>query len=93
MCTYVSVTTVESNGLDCNSQVRSVNKKSQCSKWKFRSAGIILKSETKIYRQKNEKWIYYAIVSASMKFRNKNKFRYVIPAYTGQFRAMRLVRR
>jgi hypothetical protein len=26
----------------------------QCSKWKFRSAGIFLKSETSIYRQK--KW-------------------------------------
>jgi hypothetical protein len=25
-----------------------------------------------------------------MKFRNKNKFRYGIPAYTGQFRAMHM---
>jgi hypothetical protein len=33
----------------------------QCSKWKFRSAGKFLKSETKIHRQKNRKG-YMAIV-------------------------------
>jgi hypothetical protein len=27
----------------------------QCSKWKFGSAGIIPKSDTRIYRQKNKK--------------------------------------
>jgi hypothetical protein len=55
MCTYVSVTTVESNGLDCSSQVRSVNKKSQCSKWKFRSAGKFLKAKQKyiVIKMKN----------------------------------------
>jgi hypothetical protein len=56
---------------------------------KFRSAGILLKSETRIYRQK--KWkkiegcINYILISAGMKFRNKKKFRYGIPAYIGPF--------
>jgi hypothetical protein len=30
----------------------------------------------------------YILISAGKKFRNKKKFRYVIPAYTGPFRAL-----
>jgi hypothetical protein len=61
----------------------------QCSKWEFRNVGILLKNETRIYRQ----WYRYVFLekrSAGMKFRNKNKFRYGIPAYrpTGPFRAL-----
>jgi hypothetical protein len=54
----------------------------QCSKWKFRSAGIILKSESRIHRQKNGYSRAYILISAGMKFRKKKKFRYGIPAYT-----------
>jgi hypothetical protein len=35
-----------------------------------------------------EKWISYILVSAGMKFRNKKKFRYGIPAHTGPFRVL-----
>jgi hypothetical protein len=63
----------------------------RCSIWKFRSAGIHLKNETRIYRQKNiEKYkqIHYILISAGMKFRNKKKFLYGMPAHTGPFRAL-----
>jgi hypothetical protein len=36
----------------------------------------------------NDKWIQYILINAGMKFRNKKKFRYSIPAYTGPFRAL-----
>jgi hypothetical protein len=39
------------------------------------------------------KWIWYMLISASMKFRNKNKFWYGIPAYTGPFRALVFLRK
>jgi hypothetical protein len=29
----------------------------------------------------NDKWLYYILISAGIKFRNKNKFRYDIPAH------------
>jgi hypothetical protein len=32
--------------------------------------------------------IVYILVSAGMKFRNKEEFEYGIPAYTGPFRAL-----
>jgi hypothetical protein len=35
-----------------------------------------------------DKWIGLYYISADMKFRNKNKFRYGIPAFTGPFRAL-----
>jgi hypothetical protein len=58
----------------------------------IQSAGITLKSEISIYHQKNGKkinvYIAYILISAGMKFRNKEKFRYGIPAYTGPFRAL-----
>jgi hypothetical protein len=34
------------------------------------------------------KCMYYILVCIGMKFRNKNKFRHCIPAYTGQFRPL-----
>jgi hypothetical protein len=53
----------------------------QNSKWIFRCADILLKSETRIYRQKNGDRCMDIIIliSAGMKFRNKKKFRYCIP--------------
>jgi hypothetical protein len=46
-----------------------------------------------MYRKKMEKdkWKYYTLLRAGMKFRNKKKFRYDIPAYTGPFRALHVV--
>jgi hypothetical protein len=35
------------------------------------------------------KWIWYILISAGMKFNNKTKFRYGIPAYTVPIRALR----
>jgi hypothetical protein len=32
--------------------------------------------------------VYYILTSAGMKFKNKNKFLYGIPAYTGPFRTL-----
>jgi hypothetical protein len=38
----------------------------QCSKWKLRSAGILIKSETRLYHQKNgkHKWLIYILIKA-----------------------------
>jgi hypothetical protein len=33
--------------------------------------------------------IYYTLISAGMKFRNKKTYRYGIPVYTGPFRVLR----
>jgi hypothetical protein len=64
----------------------------QCSKWKFRTVGIIVKSEIKDIPsdkwKKIDKWIQYVLMSTGMKFRNRKKFQYDIPAYTGPFRAL-----
>jgi hypothetical protein len=32
-----------------------------------------------------DKWIYYILISAGMKFRNKKKFQYGIPAQPAHF--------
>jgi hypothetical protein len=61
----------------------------QCSKREFRNVGILLKNETRIYRQRY-RYVFLEKRSAGMKFRNKNKFGYGITAYrpTGPFRAL-----
>jgi hypothetical protein len=42
------------------SRTLSIHNQIQCSKWKFRSAGVLIKRDTRIYRQKNGKykWMY-----------------------------------
>jgi hypothetical protein len=42
--------------------------------------------------KKKGKWIWYIMISAGMKFRNKNKSQYGIPTCTGPFRAPILIR-
>jgi hypothetical protein len=63
----------------------------QCLKYKFRSAGIgyllIAKQGYTVREMEKDKQVYYILISAGMKFRNKKKFRHNIPAYTGPFRA------
>jgi hypothetical protein len=34
------------------------------------------------------KWVQYVLIGAGMKFRNKKKFRYGIPPYTGPFQVL-----
>jgi hypothetical protein len=41
-------------------------------------------------RKVNEHITYYILISAGMIFRNKKKFRFGIPAYTGPFRASKM---
>jgi hypothetical protein len=38
-----------------------------------------------------DKWIQYILISAGKQFSDKNKFRYGIPAHTGQFQAVRVI--
>jgi hypothetical protein len=65
----------------------------QCSKFKFRSVGILLKGKQGYTVRKMEKNISgYILVSAGIKFGNKKKFRYSIPAYTSPFRALCIIR-
>jgi hypothetical protein len=41
-----------------------------------------------VRKKLEKKLIYYILVYAGMKFRNKKKFLYVIPEYTDPFRAL-----
>jgi hypothetical protein len=60
-----------------------------CSKWKFQVPVYFLK-RNKERSSENLKYLngYIIFISVRMKFRNKKKIRYGIPAYTGQFRAL-----
>jgi hypothetical protein len=53
----------------------------QCLKWKFITAGILLKSEQghTVRKMKKDKWIQYILIRAGKKFRNKKKFWYGMP--------------
>jgi hypothetical protein len=58
-------------------------------KIKFRIAGTLLESETRIYPQKSEdRYPNMIPISTGMEMRNETKFRYDTAAYTGQFRAL-----
>jgi hypothetical protein len=46
---------------------------------------ILLRSETKVYHYKNCIRRMDVLISDGNKFRDKNKFRHDIPAYTGPF--------
>jgi hypothetical protein len=48
------------------------------------------KQENAFRNMERYKWIYYILVSAGVKFRNRKKFRFGIPVYTGPFRALRV---
>jgi hypothetical protein len=39
-----------------------------------------------VRKKAEDKWTLYILISAGMKFRNKHKFRYGIPAHTGTYR-------
>jgi hypothetical protein len=43
-------------------------------------------------RKRRDKWTEYLLISAGMKFRNKNKFWYGIPAYTGPLRVLQTMK-
>jgi hypothetical protein len=62
----------------------------QYSKYKFISGGILLKSETKIYCQKNGKIYMYVVSTDTYRYeiQEQKKIRYGIPAYTGPFRKL-----
>jgi hypothetical protein len=66
-------------------KTKFIKRGDQYSKWKFRSAGIILKSKTRIYRQKMENINGYNIlISAGIKLRNKEKFQHGMAWYVSQ---------
>jgi hypothetical protein len=46
------------------------------------------KQKYTIRKMKKDKWLWCILKSAGMKFRNKKKFGYGIPAYTGPFQAL-----
>jgi hypothetical protein len=52
--------------------------------------GLYFLKAKRIHRQKmgKYKWRYHTLGSARMKFRNKKKFRYGIPSYTGPFQEL-----